>query len=180
MPVEQIAARHNMSVEAVNAGLQRMEAHRSLCSNELFDMEVNAMLMGHMGQISKVIGEGLKAQIVITGKDPEDGKTKVIFRTPDTATRFKAIEEARKLNELTRPKGPGVAVNIQNNNNQNNTTATGRSYEDVLRAARDRRGLANEEAIKDAAYEDVDETEEDDEELEGDDCDESTTQEHSS
>ena len=176
MPVEQIAARNNQTVEAVNAGLQRMEAHRSLCSNEIFDMELNSMLIGHFGRIDKVIKKGLEAEIVITGKDPESGKTKVLSRTADHATRFHAIESLRKLNELTRPKGPGVAVNIQNNNNQNNTTPTGRSYEDVLRAARDRRGLANEEAIKDAAYEDVDETEEDDEELEGEESeDESST-----
>ena len=178
MPVEQIAARHNMSVESVNASLQRMESHRSLCSNEAFDMELNGMLLGHFGKLNKAIKDGLAAEIVVTGMD-EKGKTKIISRRPDHKTRFNAIESVRKLNELTRPKGPGVAVNIQNNNNNNNTTGTGRSYEDVLRAARERRGLENEEAIKDAAYEDVDESAEDDE-LEGDESEDEGSPEESS
>ncbi len=135
------------------------------------------MLLGHLGKVSTVIKKGLEAEIVITGKDPESGKSKVISRQPDHVTRFHAIESLRKLNELTRPKGTGVAVNIQNNNNQNNSTTVGKSYEDVLRAARERRGLENDEAIRNAKFEEVDESAEDDE-LESDESeDEGSSQE---
>jgi hypothetical protein len=104
----------------------------------------------------------LKAEHVIR-KTNEDGYSEVISRSPDDKTRLAAFSVFQKLADRQLPKGGGVHVAVQ----QNAGAAVGPekhiSFEELLRQRREAKGLTNGDAIQEAEYVDVDESDEEDE-----------------
>ena len=161
--LEEIAERHGVSVLSVQDSINRMEAHRALTSSEEIDMKMNSIVLRRLERLDKVIAEAQEAEIIITHTDPETGETEVTHRAPDHATRLAANEQVRKIADRNIPKGAGVQVNVQQNAGEQTAHIRGRSFEELLRKAREDAGLTNSENIQDAEYEEVDETRDDDE-----------------
>ena len=161
--LEEIAARHNCTVLTVQDSINRMEAHRALTSSEEIDMKMNSIVLRRLERAEKVIEEAQNAEIVITHTDPETGETEITHRAPDHATRLAANEQVRKIADRNIPKGAGVQVNVQQNAGEQTAHIRGRSFEELLRKAREDAGLTNSENIQDAEYEEIDETRDEDE-----------------
>lgn len=164
---EEIAQRHNMKVEAVKSAIDRFEIYRSLTSNEEIDMRLNAVVLNQINRGEKALQEALTAKVVVRKTDSE-GRTVVDYSEPDHKTRLEAFKEIRGMADRNIPKGGNVQVNVQQNAGEGASVERGRGFEEMVRAARERKGLTNGENIEEAEYEDIDESadEDDEEELE--------------
>lgn len=147
-----------VSIGTVKASIELVEEHRALVSDEMVNMRIAEAVLGLMDSNEKVLREAMKAT-----RDVPVGRSGKVKKVPDHKTRLAALEAQRSLIETTRPKGAGLVLNQQFNNGATTPGMDGarRSFEDRLRMAREKQGLSNEAAVRDAEFEEVDESEED-------------------
>lgn len=111
-------------------------------SNDEVDMAINQLVLKSIDATGRVFSDAMKAKIVVhtRSKGGRNYKTD----TPDHATRLRAVDSIKGLMEVVRPKGPGIA--IQNNNQFGGSGAVapvdgarGMSFEDRIRRRRQQR-----------------------------------------
>src|SRR6185437_1422403 len=152
-----LATRFKVGIDKVRLAIDRWELYRASFANDEIDLEINQMATRILPQAEKVFKEGMKAtktQVV------HKGKKVISTRIADHATRIKTLDTFKNLLEAVRPKGVGVQVNTQINNQgkEVNTAAPkGFDFESRLRMIRADKGLSNEESIQEGDFEDADE-----------------------
>ena len=163
--IEEIAGRYNTTIDKVQQSLNRMEAYRAINSGDEVGLALNAMVLKRIAETDRAVGEALRAKNIIREVDPATGKTVIVAKTPDHTTQMAAAEYLRKVADRNLPKGGGVNVNVQQGVGiVPEGAARGRGFEALLRKAREDSGLTNTDNIVEGEFEDVDESEEDDEE----------------
>ena len=159
---EEIAELQRVDIATVEASVDRVEAYRALTSNAEISAELNSMVMDLAPDAKSALRGALKAEHVIRKTTPE-GATVEVSRSPDDKTRLAAFTVFQKLADRQLPKGGGVNIAVQ----QNAGTAVGTdkhvSFEELLRQQRELKGLSNGDAIQEAEYEDIDESDEEEE-----------------
>ena len=139
---DEIAARLNVGLDIVKAGVGAMEAYRQSYSHDIVDMKINEVVINQLDNMQQAFSDGLAAMRLLEETGPNG---EPIFQI-DHNTRIKMIDAISNLIDKVRPKtGAGVAVNILNqNNNQNVAGGAGRSFEARVRTLRDRRGIKDQ------------------------------------
>lgn len=149
-----LATRFKVGIDKVRLAIDRWELYRASFANDEIDLEINQMATRILPQAEKVFKEGMKAtktQVV------HKGKKVISTRVADHSTRIKTLDSFRSLLEAVRPKGVGVQVNTQiNNQGKEASTAApkGFDFESRLRMIRADKGLSNEESVQDGEYSD--------------------------
>lgn len=144
--VDEIATRTNGTLVQVADSLERYDLARAEASNEEVDMAINQVILKNVERMGEVIGDAMKAKVVDRVSIGTTKKGLIRYRKtfrPDHAMQLKAVETAKSLMESVRPKGPGIA--IQNNNQFGGGTPSpgfegGRtiSFEDRIRRRKQR------------------------------------------
>lgn len=144
MSAEDIAARTNTTVAAVEKSIAAVEEYQAAQSNEMVDLAVNAVVLDAIPKVAKVFTGGMEA------KKLDQAGNKV----PDHMIRLKTVETMKNFAELARPRVPGVQVNTQVNNHPGDGSGGpgGSSFEARLRRIREQKGLDNGEGVD---YEDA-------------------------
>ena len=166
---DEIANLRKSKVTAVQSSVERVEAWRSLLSASEIGVELNAIVMEHIGAVSGALSESLTAEHVIK-RTNDAGKEEIISRSPDHKTRHEAIDRVLKIADRNLPRGGGVNIAVQQNAGGGVPAPGGErhlSFEELLRQRRQLKGLSNGDEVQEAEFEDVDETAE-----EGEDGDE--------
>lgn len=158
---EEIAIKTGGSLVQVQASLERYELARMEASNDEVDMAINDLVLKSLDATGKVFSDAMKAKVVVytRSKGGRNYKTD----SPDHATRLRAVDSIKGLMEVVRPKGPGIA--IQNNNQFGGGGAAapvdgarGMSFEDRIRRRRQQR--AEEGTVEEAEVLEVQSVEE--------------------
>ncbi len=145
LSIEEIAAQDLCTVEYAQASIDIYERYKQSVSDEMVVMRINETVIGQMGGVNRVIGEGLKANKVVH----VNKETGAVTERPDHAVRLKTVETVRGLVETVRPKVPGLQLNQQFNNGiPGQSIGSGMSFEAVLRKKREQKGLANEQSAE--------------------------------
>ena len=177
MSPEEISVRTNSKVQSVKDSLIKMGAYFQANSHQVVDARVNELALSKLDKASQMLDEAFEA--IRYGSDGKPILDPVTAKPlPDFSTALKAFKAIKDFIEAIRPKGSAVALQV-NNNSGNTTIMTGvRSYEERLRAARERNGMRNDdevpviqaeevEADYDESEEEFDEDASDADELEG-------------
>lgn len=149
-----------MSVIAVGKAIQRMNDHKVLHSEEAVNLAINEMVLKRVENVDKVIMSAMGAKVVGSEKRGRVGKERwTVTSRPDHATQLKAVDTIKSFIETIRPKGGGVNIALQQNNNAGESAgispAKSFDFEARLRTIRERKGLASESSeFVDAEYED--------------------------
>lgn len=168
VPVDEIAKRHNCTLVTVQKSIERMEAYNAQTSNEIVDMRRNEMAINLADKTEAALGRALDAKTIVR-RENKHGKMVVVSRDPDHKTQLAAAAQVKEILTATIPKGAGVSIAVQQNNTQQVDNSRRSNFVDLLRAARERRGMTNSDNVIQAEFEDVDETAEEDEEESDDD-----------
>jgi hypothetical protein len=139
---ERVAAKLHMPVEDIESAVREFEAARSLASDDIVSMLVNAEV------ITAVEGAGNRlqeAQHAMRDTGREDALGRPIME-PDHHLALEAIQTAGELIERVRPKGGGVnvAVGIQNSGNGNGVGQV-KTFEQRVR---EKRGVLDDGDVK--------------------------------
>jgi hypothetical protein len=164
---EEIAELHGVKVLAVQQSIDRVQMYRDLTSASEIGLELNSVVLQHVGHVSAALSEALTAEHVVR-KTNSEGVTEVVSTSPDHGTRLHAIDRVLKIADRNLPKGGGVHVAVQQNAGGGPApTEKHISFEELMRQQRTAKGLTNGDAIEEAEYVDVDESEEEDEDGDG-------------
>ncbi len=151
---EEIAARESISIVKVKDSLLRVADWQFERSSPAVDSKLNEMILSRIPNVGEAIDEALRAMRIAA-----DGVTEEV----DHSIRLKAIDTLKSLSELTRPKGGGPTINVNQQNQQLNIVGgQSRSFEERLRSIREKNHLKNEEAVIDVEPEGDDEADVDD------------------
>ena len=170
VPIDEIAKRHGVKIEAIQKSIDRMEAYKAQTSNEIVDMRRNEMTLNLVDKTEQSLSRALGAQVIVrrpSVKNPD--KMVIVSKDPDFKTQAEAANTVKELLMATIPKGGGVNIALQQNQGLQAESKTHRNFEERLRLQREKRGLSNGMEVQDAEYEDVDETADEDED-EGEDA----------
>lgn len=167
MSVDEIANRCKVKPKVVQQSIDKMDGWKAIMSGENIGIELNAVVMEHIGAVSGVLAESLKAEHVVK-RTNEEGVEEIVSRSPDHKTRHEAVDRIMKIADRNLPKGGGVQIAVQQNNKEVKVAPARLSFEEVLRQRRQARGLGNGESIEDpppqdAEYVDADDEDEEDE-----------------
>jgi len=132
-PLEEIAARERASVETIRKSIDRVEAYRFIASVEEVDVAYNHLALNLIEDQENTLRSAMVAE---TWRTFPDGRQESI---PDHLTRLKAIDTARELIEVTRPRVPSTQVNVQQNVASGVGASGGMSFEQRLREIRAKR-----------------------------------------
>lgn len=141
MEIEEIAARQKVTVHRVRDSIAKMAMYLKANSHEIVDARVNELALAKLEKFSGFMDEAMTAL-----KTLSDGKTQVRDLEPG----FKAMKLLKDLIESIRPKGAGVAVqvNTQVNGGGGGVGANSQSFEERLRKIRERNNLRNDDVAE--------------------------------
>ena len=162
---EEIAELHGVKVESVQQSIDRVQMYRDLTSASEIGLELNSVVLQHVGHVNAALSDALTAEHVIR-KTNEKGVTETISTSPDHKTRLSAIDRVLKIADRNLPRGGGVHVAVQQNTGGSQPANDGTkhlSFEELLRQRRALKGLGNGDEVEEAVFEDVDESAEEDE-----------------
>jgi len=160
-----ISQRLHIKTITVQRSLLKWYRRQLAGSSEMVHLRVNEMGLEQIEEVNKLIADGLRAT-----KPIFDENNVEIRREPDLAARRQFARDLREWLKDVQPKAPLIAANLTQNNQTNtfnNGSTRGLNMEGRLRAIREKHGLRNDD-------EDVVDAEFIDEEIEGDELDEST------
>jgi hypothetical protein len=143
MTVEEIAARHDVSVAAVEASIEYVQEWKLSHSNDLVDTAINQVFLDVVNDTRGVFKRGMQAK-------RRDAKGRLVH---DSATQLKTVDTLRNFVEAARPKVPVVQNNMQFNNGAGGSApgpSSAGSFEAWLRNKRAEQGLDNGEDYIDA------------------------------
>lgn len=135
---EEIAGLEATSTDAIEKSILKVTLYNDAYSHEMVDIGVNELVLARLDLIGDTIDRSLAAK-----RQVPDGNGGMIEEW-DHDTGLKAIKTMKELVESIRPKGSGVNVNVQQNNLTQNNIGE-RSFEERLRAIRERNGLSNDD-----------------------------------
>lgn len=133
---EEIAKSEKVSPRAVYDSIRKIEIHETKNSEGQLQLAVRDLIISSIPQAKETLHGLLTATETIEVKDSNTGKTKRV-EMPDKTTRLEAMRVVKSLVETTQPKGPAVAVQV----NQTNQTAQiaakgGETFEERMRRLR--------------------------------------------
>lgn len=151
--IDQVALEDNVSPDAVQYSLDRVNMWKARHSNEMVALKINEATMNQMGGVEQAFATGLKAKKI---ERLGGGKTRMV---EDVGMQMKTVDTMRGLLELTQPRAPLIQNNTQVNRygaGAPGSYTSGMSFESRIREARERRGLKNEdEEMIEAEYQDT-------------------------
>ena len=109
--IEEIAARERVAARFIQASIDKVENFRFLPTSELLVADIHAASIEMLDDWKGTVRDATKARKYRT---KANGREQIVV---DHDTRLAAAREIREMTALTQPKGgPGVQVNVQNNN----------------------------------------------------------------
>lgn len=147
--IEEVAGIEKVSVETINKSLLVMTMYQDAYSHESIEFATNEVFLSKLDAISTTLDEAMKAQ-----RPNQQGVMEA-----DHDMRLKAIQTAKSLLDSIRPKGGGVNVNVQQNNNVNPSNGPARGgFEGIVRRLEERRQAQATpvEIVQDAEFEEID------------------------
>lgn len=152
---ETIAAHNHMKEPQVRAAIDRWQLFADVHSNEQVDLKYNQMFEEIIPMQKKVLLDAMKADHVVNvGR----GKQVIMRKMADHTTRLESLKTAKALMEISRPKGGGININTQVNNDRGGVAAAnaprGFDFEARLRDIRASKGIEDAGAVIDAEFED--------------------------
>jgi hypothetical protein len=156
---ETLAVRYGVKEPAIKSAIERWVLERDSYNIEEQNLELAKMTSRLAPRSEKVLADAMKAEHTVNvGR----GQKVIMKKVADHATRIKAVETWKSIQEMARPKGGGITVNTQVNNGKDGagapTSTRGFDFEARLRDIRERKGLKNDESVIEAEFEDGEET----------------------
>lgn len=151
---EMLAARDSVKEHVIKQSIDRYQLYRDSLAVDEQDLAISEMTARLMPKVEKVMTDAMKAEhMVNVGR----GQQVIMRKMADHATRIKAIETVKAFIETGRPKGGGIQINTQVNNNKDGNTAPGATkgfdFEARLRDIRERKGLTDGSKVIEGEYE---------------------------
>lgn len=133
---EEIAAAEKVTPRAVYESIRKIEIHETKNSEGQLQLAVRDLIISSVPQAKETLHGLLTATETIEVKDHKTGKMENV-KMEDKTTRLEALRIVKSLVETTQPKGPAVAVQV----NQTNQTAQiaakgGETFEERMRRLR--------------------------------------------
>jgi hypothetical protein len=139
-PIEEIAARERVSVDAVKKSIDKVQMYHFAGSFEEVGVAYNHMALEIVEEQRQVLKSAMVAE---TWRTIPSGKGKEVLYEPtaDHATRLEALRVGMAFASLSRPKEPANQINIQQNNanGMGGNSGGGMSFEQRIREIRARR-----------------------------------------
>lgn len=134
--VEEIAAAENVAPATIEASIQSLMLYQEQNTQLRAELAFRDLIIEAIPQAKEAMGGLLQATTIVGVKDKTTG-TIVDTEVPDKITRIEALRLLGNMFTATQPKTPGVAVQV-NNNQQNNSPTVGRgeTNEERLRRIR--------------------------------------------
>lgn len=150
---EALAGRENVKEDVIKASIERYQIYRDSLAVDEQDLAIAEMTSALMPQVQKVLTDAMKAEHTVNvGK----GQRVIMRKVADHATRMEATKTVKSFIETGRPKGGGIVVNTQVNNQAGGQpqpgAAKGFDFESHLRDIRAAKGLGNEATVIDAKF----------------------------
>lgn len=111
---EEIARTEGVSTKTIEQSIKRADLHRSVNTQGNMNAAVVSMLMGNLGHVDKGFKKLFKAKSYVERR-LADGSAELV-PVDDMATQLEALKTYGKFVEAMQPKGGGVAVSVNSNN----------------------------------------------------------------
>jgi len=134
--VEDIAKADHVTVKTVRESIREMEAFETLNSEGQVSLAVRDMIRTTIPIVTETLHGLLSATNTVEIKNPKTGLMEPVSQ-PDKITRTEAVKVFKGLYESTLPKGPGVSVQVsQNNHNQTAVLSSAETVEERMKRLR--------------------------------------------
>jgi hypothetical protein len=118
--LEEIARTEGVSTKTIEKSIKQADLHRSVNTQGNMNSAVVSMLMGNLGRVDKGFKKLFNAKSYVERR-LADGSAELV-PVDDMTTQLEALKVYGKFVESMQPKGGGVAVSVNSNNQTANVT----------------------------------------------------------